>query len=318
MEKEKLLNELKEIKEVKLPILIEIVKQSAKLGDLADNYIYNYAINEQSNLYNRINEIEDILNRCNIKEDYKKLKNDMIFYDTEEKLDAYLKRVKEFYKKYHNGDVYQIEEVSLLYYLTLYEKVYVDSEAIENDNYADKIFNLQTEILSLTKKDDNQQILKLYNYWDCLFDLKDSENNNIFDSDLYDISYIEKLIIFKPLLNLMYVTGIYFINKKEKTFTYNELHLINYVSSLFLDTKRAKNAYYYVLEALLESISNGKLNNELRTINAYIEKYCFSYKIEFSTIKALERDIYELQFKLWEINLKLNESIDEDLEVSKK
>ena len=61
-------NELKELKEVKRPEVINALKEARALGDLSENSDYDAARNEQAQLEGRIKELEYKLEHCTIAE----------------------------------------------------------------------------------------------------------------------------------------------------------------------------------------------------------------------------------------------------------
>jgi len=58
--------ELKSLREVDLPQVVERIATARSLGDLSENYEYQAAKEEHSNLVGRIEELTDILNRSQI------------------------------------------------------------------------------------------------------------------------------------------------------------------------------------------------------------------------------------------------------------
>lgn len=68
---EKLMNELKTLKEVKRPDVIERIKRAKEYGDLSENAEYEDARNEQSFVEGRIKEIEYLLKYAKVYENGK-------------------------------------------------------------------------------------------------------------------------------------------------------------------------------------------------------------------------------------------------------
>lgn len=62
--REKLINELKELKEIKRPDIIQKIEQAKELGDLSENAEYHDAKDQQGVIESRIYEIEDILKKA--------------------------------------------------------------------------------------------------------------------------------------------------------------------------------------------------------------------------------------------------------------
>jgi transcription elongation factor GreA len=65
---EKLQNELKALKEIKLPDIIEKIEQAKELGDLSENAEYHDAKEQQGFMVSRIREIESILKNAIVTE----------------------------------------------------------------------------------------------------------------------------------------------------------------------------------------------------------------------------------------------------------
>jgi transcription elongation factor GreA len=58
--------ELKTLREVDLPKVVERIAMARSLGDLSENYEYQAAKEDHSNLVSRIEEVTGILNRCQV------------------------------------------------------------------------------------------------------------------------------------------------------------------------------------------------------------------------------------------------------------
>lgn len=94
---------------------------------------------------------------------------------------------------------------------------------------AEIVFNLQEEILGLTKENGDKEISILCGYWDKLIAKTKDLGKDLLKYDLRKMSKDECDEYFKPLLNLIYSTGIYFVNHKsggKKTLKHSELFLI--------------------------------------------------------------------------------------------
>ncbi|MDY3903821.1 MAG: hypothetical protein SO007_01340 [Candidatus Enteromonas sp.] len=315
MEKEELFKELTEIEEVKLPLVMQKLQQAREQGNLSGSPLCEEARNEQMKLVERIREIKDIITR----KDCDELVDSMRFFLFDDSLNDYLKNVRDFYKKHHEGEEYFIEEATILFYLNLLRSTYL-TKGLEEP--AEIIFNLQEEILGLTKENGDKEINILCGYWDKLIAKTKDLGKDLFKYDLRKTSNDEHDEYFKPLLNLIYSTGIYFVNQKsggKKTLKHSELFLINHLYISFLTylnpRKDSLNVYYYVLDALLEAVAKGEFENRdwiLIVIGGH--GWSRDVTIPFKTIKEFERNIYSLQLLLWDIETELDEYTKENLE----
>ena len=210
---EKISKELKEIEEVKMPLVMQKLEQARELGDLKENPLYEKAENEQKALDTRAREIKFILMR----EDCDKLVDSMQSVLDEVSLNKCLKNVKDFYKKYHEGEEYCLHETMILFYLNKLRNTYL-TKGLEEP--AELIFNLQEEILGLTKENGDKKINSLCAYWDKLIAKAKVSGKDLLKCDLRKISRDEYEEYFKPLSNLIYVTGILFSCRNSRTIHY--------------------------------------------------------------------------------------------------
>lgn len=222
-----------------------------------------------------------------IRQDYEKTADKIMFYGYERRVDALTNSVKEFFKKYHQGNIYTQEEAMILYRLNKIRRFY---RGKEDQQSSDKIFNLQTDIIQLSEMDDNHKINELCEYWDRLFDIINYEVTDDFETMQKDFK--------APFICLLYLTGVYFLNKHEKTFTPSELYLINhvYVSFLGFEDPFQKNALYCVMDQLFESITSNKLIND-KGIKVEIDA-CNECEITFGTVNEFRNDITLCQLML--------------------
>ncbi len=76
-----LVKELKELKEIKLPAVLERLWEAKALGDLSENFEYKSALEDKDLINSRILEIETLINDVEIiSEDKKKTKNQIVDY----------------------------------------------------------------------------------------------------------------------------------------------------------------------------------------------------------------------------------------------
>ena len=143
-----------------------------------------------------------------IKQDYEKTADKIMFYGHERRVDVLINSVKEFFKKYHHGNIYTQEEAMILYRLNRIRRFY---RGEEDQQSSDKIFNLQMDIIKLSEMDDNPKINELCEYWNRLFDRMTVEVSDDFETTQKNFK--------APFICLLYLTGVYFLNKHEKTFT---------------------------------------------------------------------------------------------------
>lgn len=248
MNKEELTKELKEIEEVKLPLVEEKIKDARKLGQLSENVAYSDAREEKASLQERIEEIKDILIRGNIRQDYK----DLLEAINSDSFNNNLQPIRDFFKTYHKGEFYYPEEASILLSLNKLRGRYL-VKGLEPE--ADRLFDLQMEMLSLTKEDDDKEIYKLCESWDILFDTVSSLDDDLFGYDLDKMSEDEYKNIFKPLEDVINSTRRYFVKKKDNLFTHSELYLINHIYvSLLPSLSNEPNKYYYKLTEMFDLI----------------------------------------------------------------
>ncbi|NOZ43991.1 MAG: hypothetical protein GXP45_02420 [bacterium] len=71
---EKLIQELREIQEVKIPAVIERISDARAMGDLSENSEYKSALEDRELLSSRIAQIESLLKDVEIIDDSKKKK----------------------------------------------------------------------------------------------------------------------------------------------------------------------------------------------------------------------------------------------------
>ena len=240
-----------------------------------------------------------------IRQDYEKTADKIMFYGYERRVDVLINSVKEFFKKYHQGNIYTQEEAMILYRLNRIRRFY---HGKEHQQSSDKIFNLQMDIIQLSEMDDNPKINELCEYWNRLFD-------RMIDEVTDDFETMQKN--FKaPFICLLYLTGVYFLNKHEKTFTPSELYLIDhvYVSFLGEEDPFQKNVFYYVMDQLFESITNNKLIND-KSIKVEIDA-CNECEITFGTVDEFRNDITLCQLMLWK-STRRNKTIEEINEINK-
>lgn len=294
-----------------------LVMQKLEQGSLKENSLYEKAENEQKALDTRAREIKFILMR----EDCDKLVDSMQSVLDEVSLNKCLKNVKDFYKKYHGGEEYCLHETMILFYLNKLRNTYL-TKGLEEP--VELIFNLQEEILGLTKENGDKRISSLHAYWDKLIAKAKVSDKDLLKCDLRKISMDEYEEYFKPLSNLIYVTGIHFFMQK---FTHDSLSLINHIYVSFLSCANPKkdnlNAYYYVLETLLKEITTNEYFGDIDcdflmvSIDARAYEYTESFSIGFRTIEEFERSILSLQLEIWNINAKDKEYTHENLKLFK-
>ncbi len=306
-EREKLMAELKENWEVKLPLSREKLEKARSLGNLAENADYDEARQEYVMLFHRITEIEDILARGSDGKECQKILEMMEFHSEDDELANCLKSVENFYKEKHEGDTYSVDEAVILYRLNKLRNEYLLRHM---EKQGDIIFDLQNQILSLAKQEDNKEILNLCEGWDNLFDetIRDIDFE-LFQCDPNKITKIQYKKLVKPLIDLTYSTGVYFLNVKRdspKTFSQNELYLVNHIFVSFLSYLPCEfedyplNAYYYLLDGLLEAIVNDQFDRH--GCSFWVKHWGYEGKVSFnarlSTANKFKRDIRSLQKKL--------------------
>lgn len=306
VEREKLMAELKEIQEIKEPLNREKLEKARSLGNLAENADYDEARMEQAMLERRITEIEDILARGSDGKECQKILEMMKFHPEDDELANCLKSVENFYKEKHEGDAYSVDEAIILYHLNKLRNEYCIRHM---EKQGDIIYDLQDQILSLKKQIDNKEIINLCEGWDNLFDetIKDIDFD-LFQCDPNKVTKIQYKKLVKPLIDLIYSTGVYFLNVKRdspKTFSQSELYLVNHIFVSFLSHLPEEfadyplNAYYYLLDGLLETIVNDRFNRYGRSFS--IKDPCNGngwFNVRLSTTNKFKRDIRSLQKKL--------------------
>ncbi|MDR2190230.1 MAG: GreA/GreB family elongation factor [Candidatus Peribacteria bacterium] len=66
---EKLVNELKELKQVKLPEVLKTLAESKEMGDLSENFDYKAALEEKDLINSRMKQIEELIEDVEIVEE---------------------------------------------------------------------------------------------------------------------------------------------------------------------------------------------------------------------------------------------------------
>lgn len=270
-------------------------------------------------LFNRIEETDGIFAKENIKKDCSELLKKMHFYQSEVSLNNYLKLIDNFFEKYHQGNDYFVEEVMILFYLSKLEVIYLNKGL---DKLANAIHEEQINILNLTSDDKEKEVKELYKDW-IYFSMRIDSDISIYDdmkiADLfyYDLRNISKEAyknFFNPYINLIYSTGIYFINKEgdeNKKISHCELFLVHLITSLFLScidkSKTKPNAYYYVLDELIEKVIKDEFKNNYLTILVKENNLNESIKIRFIDIETFKKDIVFLEKRIGDIDMTLND-----------
>ncbi len=77
---EKLVSELKELKEIKLPAVLERLTEAKAMWDLSENFEYKSAMEDKDFISSKVAEIEDLLDNVEIIADNKNKKKDWIGY----------------------------------------------------------------------------------------------------------------------------------------------------------------------------------------------------------------------------------------------
>jgi transcription elongation factor GreA len=72
---EKLINELEELKKVRLPAVLVTLAEAKEMGDLSENFDYKAALEEKDLINSRMKEIESLIEDVEIVEDEKKQKS---------------------------------------------------------------------------------------------------------------------------------------------------------------------------------------------------------------------------------------------------
>lgn len=75
---EKLVQQLAELKTVKLPEVLERLSDAKAMWDLSENFEYKSALEDKDFIQSRINEIEELIDNVEIIEDGKKKKSDIV------------------------------------------------------------------------------------------------------------------------------------------------------------------------------------------------------------------------------------------------
>ncbi len=66
---EKLVNELKDLKQNKLPETLKILAEAKEMGDLSENFDYKSALEEKDFINSRMKEIEELIDNVEIIDD---------------------------------------------------------------------------------------------------------------------------------------------------------------------------------------------------------------------------------------------------------
>ncbi|MBO4204076.1 hypothetical protein J5893_04625 [bacterium] len=66
---EKLVNELKDLKQNKLPETLKILAEAKEMGDLSENFDYKAALEEKDFINSRMKEIEELIDNVEIIDD---------------------------------------------------------------------------------------------------------------------------------------------------------------------------------------------------------------------------------------------------------
>lgn len=75
---DQLVQELNELKKVKLPAVLERLGEAKAMGDLSENFEYKSALEDKDFIQSRINEIEELLENVEIIEEDKRKKGDVV------------------------------------------------------------------------------------------------------------------------------------------------------------------------------------------------------------------------------------------------
>ena len=75
---EKLINELHELKKIKLPAVLEALAEAKEMGDLSENFDYKSALEERDLINSRIKQIEELIEDVQIVETDEKKKGEKI------------------------------------------------------------------------------------------------------------------------------------------------------------------------------------------------------------------------------------------------
>ena len=75
---EKLINELQELKKIKLPAVLEALAEAKEMGDLSENFDYKSALEERDLINSRIKQIEELIEDVQIVEADEKKKGEKI------------------------------------------------------------------------------------------------------------------------------------------------------------------------------------------------------------------------------------------------
>lgn len=75
---EQLLEQLNELKNIKLPAVLERLSDAKAMWDLSENFEYKSALEDKDFIQSRINEIEGLLENVEIIEEDKKKKSDVV------------------------------------------------------------------------------------------------------------------------------------------------------------------------------------------------------------------------------------------------
>ncbi|MDR0282707.1 MAG: hypothetical protein LBI53_05455 [Candidatus Peribacteria bacterium] len=75
---EKLINELQELKKIKLPAVLEALTEAKEMGDLSENFDYKSALEERDLINSRIKQIEELIEDVQIVETDEKKKGEKI------------------------------------------------------------------------------------------------------------------------------------------------------------------------------------------------------------------------------------------------
>jgi transcription elongation factor GreA len=70
---EKLVNELQELRQVKLPAVLVTLAESKEMGDLSENFDYKAALEEKDFIHSRIKQIEELIEDVEIVDETKKV-----------------------------------------------------------------------------------------------------------------------------------------------------------------------------------------------------------------------------------------------------
>ncbi len=80
---EKLVAELKELKDVKMPEVLERLSEAKAMWDLSENFEYKSAMEDRDFVNSKISEIEELLENAEIIDESKKTKKDIVGYGSD-------------------------------------------------------------------------------------------------------------------------------------------------------------------------------------------------------------------------------------------